>query len=397
MTGLDAYDRPMIELAPLRATYRIELAAGESAEERALAIAREQTLEVPAGAATPDIEARYLGRLAAVRPRLEGDGAVPDGESAGIVEVMLDYPEPLFDGSTTQLLNVVWGNVSLMDGVRLEALDLPPWALESFPGPRFGIDGVRALAGNTFARPLVASALKPVGLRTDELVALAKKLARAGVDVIKDDHGLTDQRMAPFTDRAIRVAEAVREVNAATGGHTLYLPNVTGGLEAMPERAALAAEAGCPGVVVSVGLVGLDALRSLRDSGPKLAIMAHPSHANTSPNARRGIAPDLLMGTLWRLCGADCVVYVNARGRFAWPLEACLAVNERARSPLGPHAPAFPVPAGGIQAAEVAHWFDLYGPDTLLLIGGSVLEAEDVEGAARSVVEAAHAAGESAG
>lgn len=379
------YDRPMNGLPPLGATYRLELGPSETAEEKARAIAREQTLEVPPGAATPEIEALYLGRLTDVRS---------EGGEARVVRVDLEYPAPLFDGSVTQFLNVVWGNVSLMDGVLLEALHLPEWALASFPGPRFGIDGVRRLAGGVSGRPLVASALKPVGLSTDELVELARTLARAGVDVIKDDHGLTDQRMAPFRDRAARVAEAVREVNAATGGHTLYFPNVTAGVDAMPERAAHAAEAGCRGVVVSAGLVGLDAIRALRTSGPDLALMAHPSHANASPNARRGIAPDLLMGTLWRMMGADCVVYVNARGRFAWPVEACLSVNAHARAPLGEHRPSFPVPAGGIQAKEVDHWFDLYGPDTLLLVGGSVLEADDVEAAARAVVEAARAAGE---
>ena len=122
-------------------------------------------------------------------------------------------------------------------------------------------------------------------------------------------------------------------------------------------------------------------------------IMAHPSHANTAPRAAHGIAPELLIGTLWRLAGADCVIYVNARGRFAWPLETCLAINERAREPLGSHRSAFPVPAGGIQAHEVDHWFRSYGPDTLLLIGGSVLEAGNVSSAARALVDAAHRAG----
>jgi len=373
---------------PVRATYRLRLAPGESAEEKSAAIAREQTLEVPSGAATPEIEARYLGRVEDIRPV---------GEEGHVVDVDIDYAAELFDGSTTQFLNVIWGNVSLMDDVLLTDLDLPDWALASFQGPRFGIDGVRRLAGGTTGRPLVASALKPVGLTVDELVRLARTLARAGVDVIKDDHGLADQRMAPFGERVTRVAEAVREVNRETGGHTLYFPNVTAGVEAMGERAAFAAAQGCAGVVVSAGLVGLDAVRALRSSGPEVAIMAHPSHANTSPNARRGFTPDLLLGTLWRLAGADCVVYVNARGRFAWPLDACLAVNERARAPLGSHRAAFPVPAGGGQAAEVGHWFETYGPDTLLLIGGSVLESDDVERAARSVVEAAIAAGTTGG
>jgi len=372
-------DRP-----PLGATYRLRLAPSQSVEEKAAAIAREQTLEVPSGAASPEIEARYLGRVRSI----EADPA-----AAHTTRVEIDYPAALFDGSVTQFLNVVWGNVSLMDGVLLEDLRLPEWALDHFPGPRFGVAGLRRLAGEARDRPLVASALKPVGMSTSELTELARTLTRAGVDVIKDDHGLADQSMSPFRERVPRVAAAVREVNARTGGHTLYFPNVTAGVDVMPERATLAASEGCAGVVVSAGLVGLDALRSLRTFGPDVAIMAHPAHAGSSPNATRGIAPELLMGTLWRLAGADCVVYVNARGRFAWPVEACRAVNARARGPLGPHAPAVPVPAGGIQAGEIGRWFDLYGPDTLLLIGGSILEADDVEGAARSVVEAAVAAG----
>jgi len=160
------------------------------------------------------------------------------------------------------------------------------------------------------------------------------------------------------------------------------------------ERVTLAREQGCRGVVLCPALVGLDTLRMLVEGDCGVAVMAHPSHAGTSPNGEGGIAPDLLLGTLWRLAGADAVVYVNARGRFAWPVEACKAVNHRARGPLGTHLPAFPVPAGGIQAADVAHWFETYGNDTLLLIGGSLLEAPDVEAAARAVVEAARSAGE---
>lgn len=371
---------PMSNAAPIRAHYRLRLAPGEAALEKAEAIAREQTLEVPSGAATREIEARFLGRVEEV--------AVDPGDVEA-ARVVIAYAAELFDGTITQFLNVVWGNVSLMDGVLLEEVELPDWALGHFPGPRFGIPGIRGMVGNVLGRPLVSSALKPVGLTPPQLAELARKLARAGVDVIKDDHGLTDQRMAPFADRVERVNDAVRGVNEALGTKAVYFPNVTAGLDEMRRRAEQARAAGAKGVVVCPGLTGLDALRALREAQPGLALMAHPSHANSSPNADRGIAPDLLMGTLWRLAGADCVVYVNARGRFAWPVEACQAVNERARAPLGSHLPAFPVPAGGIQAGDVAHWFRTYGPDTLLLIGGSLLEAPDVEKAARGVVQAA--------
>ncbi|MEJ2540539.1 MAG: RuBisCO large subunit C-terminal-like domain-containing protein [Gemmatimonadota bacterium] len=378
----------MPELRPVRARYRLLLSPGEDGDERASAIARDQSLEVPSGAATPEIEARLLGRVREVSP----ETPTPDAGSAlHPTRVEVDYPAGLFDGSPTQFLNVVWGNVSLMERVRLEDLDVPDWCLRTFPGPGQGIPGLRRRL-DAHDRPLVSSALKPVGLGTRELARLARTLTRAGVDVIKDDHGLADQGTAPFRERVQRVAEAVGEENGKCGGRTLYFPNVTAPAGEMEDRARRAREAGCGGVLVCPGLTGLDALPRLREAVPSLALMAHPSHADSAPGARRGIAPPLLMGTLWRLAGADCVIYVNARGRFAWPLETCLAINRRAREPLGGHLPAFPVPAGGIQASEVSAWFDAYGADTLLLIGGSILEAADVEGAARAVVEAAHAA-----
>jgi ribulose-bisphosphate carboxylase large chain len=380
----------MDQLPALRAVYRFLAAPGEDPDDRAEAIAREQTLEVPSGAATPEIEARLLGRVVSVeRDRGEPSALTDVGLEAARIEI--EYPAPLFDGSPTQLLNVVWGNVSLMERVRLVDLALPDWCLESFPGPGLGIPGIRDRLG-VADRPLVASALKPVGLNPRELAELARRLARAGVDVIKDDHGLADQSVAPFLERVQRVAEAVADENARRGGRTLYLPNATAVAGALEERAGEAARVGCDGVVVCPGLTGMDALVRLRQAEPRLALMAHPSHSNTAPRARRGIAPPLLMGTLWRLFGADCVIYVNARGRFAWPLETCQAINQRARGPLALHRPAFPVPAGGIQARDVAHWFETYGPETLLLIGGSVLEADDVEAAAREVVEAANRA-----
>jgi len=371
--------------AAVVAAYRVRVAGGEDPQSRALDIAREQTLEVPSGAAPPDVEERLLGRVLGVH-REDADGEVFRAEIA--------YGHELFDGSLTQLLNVVWGNVSLMDRVRLVGLDLSDAVLDGLPGPRFGVPGIRDMVGGVQRRPLVSSALKPVGLGVDALIDIAVRLTRAGVDVIKDDHGLADQATAPFRERVRRVSDAVRETNHRAGTRAAYFPHVTGPVDRLAERVTIAREAGCRGVVLCPALVGLDTVRVLVEGDCGVAIMAHPSHAGTSPNAEGGIAPDLLMGTLWRLAGADAVIYVNARGRFSWPLSACKAVNRRAREPLGSHLPAFPVPAGGIQAADVAHWFETYGNDTLLLIGGSLLEASDVEAAARAVVDAARRAGD---
>ena len=104
------------------------------------------------------------------------------------------------------------------------------------------------------------------------------------------------------------------------------------------------------------------------------------------------MAPEVLYGTIFRAAGADIMIYPNAGGRFAWPIEACVAVAARLRARHGPHRPALPAPAGGVQAADAGRWLGRYGPDTMLLIGGSLLAQDDLLGATRLVVESAAAA-----
>ena len=133
-------------------------------------------------------------------------------------------------------------------------------------------------------------------------------------------------------------------------------------------------------------------MRALAAGPVELPIMSHPSRADVGTGRHTGVSPDLHFGLLHRLAGADMVVYVNAGGRFDWSVETCQALNARLRAPLDPIRPAFPVPAGGVDRDRAPRWFDLYGPDTLLLIGGSLLRQPDLETAARELVEVARAA-----
>ena len=98
--------------------------------------------------------------------------------------------------------------------------------LRSFRGPRFGRDGLRERLGVP-TRPLLCTALKPLGLSPEGLAELAYRFALGGIDIIKDDHGLADQNFARFRDRVQRCAEAVARANRETGGRSIYVPNVT--------------------------------------------------------------------------------------------------------------------------------------------------------------------------
>lgn len=380
----------------LQVTYRLSGACSGDALKLARAIAREQTVEVPPGVGGEALEARMIGRLESVEPATamgwDQPRSAPNRHATPHFHAGIAYPLAATGTELTQILNVLYGNVGLMNGVRVVDLTLPDEILSALPGPRFGIGGIRALTGAT-ERPLVGAAIKPLGLSSTELARLAATFARARADVIKDDHGLTDQPAAPFTERVTAVAAAVATANAATGGRTLYLPNITGPVDTLAERLELVAALGLSGVLLSPSLTGLDTMRAIAAGPRDLAVMAHPSHAQSAPGRSEGIAPDVLYGTLYRAAGADMVVYPDAGGRYAWPERACRAIAQRLRSPLGPMRPALPTPAGGMNIDAVDRTAARYGPDTLLLIGGSLLMQKDLEGAARRLVEAAARAG----
>jgi ribulose-bisphosphate carboxylase large chain len=89
------------------------------------------------------------------------------------------------------------------------------------------------------------------------------------------------------------------------------------------------------------------------------------------------IAPPLLLGTLFRLFGADLTIYPNYGGRFSYSPETCKAIADAARRPWRGLQPCMPCPAGGMTLDRVPEILDFYGPDTMLLIGGSLLSAKD--------------------
>ncbi len=66
-----------------------------------------------------------------------------------------------------------------------------------------------------------------MGLPVEALAALAATFARAGIDVVKDDHGLADQAFAPFEPRVRACQAAVSQVAERTGRRTLLRARIS--------------------------------------------------------------------------------------------------------------------------------------------------------------------------
>ncbi len=353
----------------LRVLYQFRLRRGEAVEERALAVAREQTVELDLALVPAALRRRVAGRIEAIERTSSRRGSA-----------WVAYAPELVAGDLPQLVNLLFGNVSMQSGVRIERIEWPESLLASFPGPRHGIAGLRRLTG-VAARPLACVALKPLGLPARELAALAGRLARGGIDLIKDDHSLADQPWAPFRERLARCQAAVTRANAETGGRTLYLPNLTGPAASLVDRAERARAAGCRAALVSPLLVGLDRVAEIA-ARTGLALFGHPSLSGGLLGRDHGLRPALVWGDLFRLAGCDGTVYPNAGGRFRFSLAESRAVADHLRRSWGEIRPAFPVLGGGMDREKVRRWRRVYGEPTIFLLGGSLLGARDPERAA---------------
>jgi len=359
----------------LRVGYRLTLDDGEGAREKARAIALEQTVELPEGCYPPRIEQQVVGEIESM-----------ETPEPGRASAVISYDPAILGDDLLSALNLLFGNVSLKSGIRVEEVEWPAEFLKRMPGPGLGIAGLRKLCGDTQGRPLLCAALKPVGLSADELATICRRFALGGVDIIKDDHSLANQSSAPFEERVRRCQDAVQQANHETGGHTAYFPDLIGGAVKLAEQFEVVRDAGCHGVLIAPLLAGLDTLRWIvREGG--IAILAHPALAGAYFGEDHGLAPDLLLGQLFRMSGADGVIYPNVGGRFPLTAETCESINARLREPLGTLKPSVPVPAGGIDVARVEHWVDRYGPDTMFLIGGSLYAQSDLTRATRRLVD----------
>jgi ribulose-bisphosphate carboxylase large chain len=341
----------------LVATYRVAAGADEI-EARAQAIAIEQSVEMPPEAiAEPRVREEVLGRVRSIEA---------DGPGHHRVRVALAVETTGYEAS--QLLNMAFGNTSLQPDVELLKLDIPEKLLAACGGPRFGVEGLRTLLGVP-ERALTCSALKPQGLAPDALAKLAGTLARAGIDVIKDDHGIANQSYSPFADRVRAVQRAIAAANRETGRRTAYAPTLSGSMRELVEQARIAREEGVGMVLLAPMLAGIPALQELVRSHLRVPVLAHPAFGG----ALR-IAPPLLLGKLFRAFGADATIFPNHGGRFAYSPETCKGIANCARTAMSIR-PALPVPAGGMTVARVPEMLAFYGRDTMFLIGGALLSA----------------------
>lgn len=347
-------------------SYHVTVADGEDIGEKIEGICLEQSVELPRSVLSGEIETKVVGKLSSHKQI--GDM---------LYEVTISWPIDNVGNDISQFLNILYGNISLQAGIRITAVEWEKLNAGLFGGPAFGISGLRDKF-EVHGRALSSTSLKPLGTDSEGIADLCYQFAAGGLDIIKDDHGISNQSYAPFEPRVKACVQAIRRAANETGLRAYYFPHITALAEDSVKRYRQAADMGADGVLICPHIAGMETMHQLARQELPLPIIAHPAFSGgLTTNREQGLRPDLLYGELWRALGADFVIYPNTKGRFSFTREECEAINEGARNKRLPFKMSFPMPGGGIKRSNIPQWLEAYGVDTVFLLGTSLYEHPD--------------------
>lgn len=313
---------------------------------------------------------KHLGEVLQVDVH-EPEGAAPGERYA---DVTIAYPDINFSRDIPALLVTVFGKISMDGKIKLNRLGFSDHFVQGFPGPKFGIAGIRDILG-VHDRPLLMSIFKSViGLNADELREQFLRQALGGVDLIKDDEILFENELTPIEKRVEVCLKAAEAAQKETGKKLLYAANLTGPTSSLKSQAKKAIGAGANALLFNVLSYGYDVLHEL-SSDPEInvPIAAHPALAGAFyPSPHYGISASVLLGQLMRLAGADLVLFPSPYGSVTMPKAENMAIRDELISRELPMKASMPVPSAGIHPGLVPLILRDFGTDVVVNAGGGI-------------------------
>lgn len=386
----------------IEADYLLE--TPDDPERTAATIAGEQSsgtfVRVPGE--TPELIERAAARVEKleVLERFTGQRALPtahptpDNERLVRAKLTLSWPLATLGPSLPNLMATVAGNLfelRQVSGLRLLDIRLPEPFAAAYPGPKFGAEGTRRLAG-VQGRPLIGTIIKPsVGFSADDTAALVAQLCEAGIDFIKDDELQADGPNCPFNDRVAAVMRVINDCAERTGKKPMYAFNLTGDIDEMKRRHDVLLAHGATCLMASINSVGLVGMIELAKFS-QLPIHAHR-------NGWGYLSRHPLLGwsfpawsKFWRLAGADHMHVNGLANKFS---EADGSVIDSARScfePMFASKPCtvMPVFSSGQGVSQVPGTYAaVHTTDLIVTAGGGILAHPNGPGAGVSALREA--------
>lgn len=352
--------------------FRVEPQEGKSIEEVANSIAAESSIGTWTEISTMTEEFRESKKARVFD--IDGD------------YIKIAYPLILFEkGNMAQIYSSIAGNIFGMrdlKNLRVESIKYPDKILKSFPGPKFGIEGIRKKL-NIFNRPIIGTIVKPkIGLNPEEQAKVMYEAMVGGIDVVKDDENLTSQDFCSFYERVKKCLEMKKRAEDETGEKKGYIPNVSAETDEMLRRAEFVAKMGGEIIMLDVLTVGFSGLQSLIKDSLDLIIHGHRAmHAAITRNEKHGISMFALSRT-YRLLGIDQLHVGTVVGKMDSKREEVLkcvnALRERVegegelKQDWCDIKSAMPIASGGLHPGHIPSLYEIFGDDVILQFGGGV-------------------------
>jgi len=290
--------------------------------------------------------------------------------------IRIAYPTDLFElANMPNILSSIAGNVfglGALRNLRLNDVYFPAKILESFKGPKFGVDGVRKVL-NVTDRPLLGTIIKPkLGLRTRDHAEVAYEAWSGGCDIVKDDENLSSQRFNIFEDRVIETLERRDRAEEVTGEKKVYMVNVTSETNRMLERAEFVEDHGGRYIMVDVLTCGFAGLQTLRNNDLNLVIHAHRAgHAAFTRDHKHGISMRVI-AKVSRIIGVDQLHVGTAVGKMSEKRQEVLENIGALKSEMNGLKVVMPVASGGIHPRLVPALINIFGEDFIVQAGGGI-------------------------
>ena len=374
----------------IEADYLIETAYPPLEAAEAMAGEQSSGTFLPVPGETPELKARSAARVEhleelddAPAPSLPGAGAPTSGQGRiHRARVTLSWPLDNIGPSLPNLLATIAGNLFELrqfSGLRIEDVRLPPAFAQAYPGPKFGVEGTRALA-QVVDRPLIGTIIKPsIGLDVSETAQMVRTLAQSGIDFIKDDELQSDGGRCPFEDRARAVMQVIDAHAQLTGKKVMFAFNITGDLDQMRRRHDLVHELGGTCVMASLNSVGMVGMIELARHSQL------PLHAHRNGWGSLSRHPALGWSYVawqkpWRLAGADHMHVNGLSNKFCESDDSVIASARACLTPMWEDKPciAMPVFSSGQAAQQVPQTHERLGStDLIYAAGGGVMGHAD--------------------
>jgi ribulose-bisphosphate carboxylase large chain len=364
----------------VRCTYYLESEIEPETAAEIMAGEQSSGTFVPVPGESPRIRDRHAAqvvdvqRLGSCPPSLTSR-ANPDKVTAALVT--LDFPMENVGTDLATLQTTVAGNLFELGELyacRLQDIRLPEEFVAAHPGPAFGIDGTRRLLADAHG-VLIGTIIKPnVGLSEEEFRLAVRDLARASIDLIKDDELMTDPGYLPLERRVQVATEEIRAAEQVTGHPTMYAFNITGDLAGLKRRHDTVVEAGGRCVMLNIAVMGLPALAWLRSFA---AVPIHGHRAGLAASMRaKGLGVDYRVWQQFaRLAGADHLHASGLGSKFYEPDEEVVRNIHSLLEPLGQTITPLPALSSGQNVTTPGPTYDAVGSTDLLMLAGGGIAA----------------------